>query len=753
MPVSVPLPPVRLGLGKFELDRSSGELHENGRKIALSPKAFELLCAIIERPGEVITREELRARLWAADTFVEFDDSLNHAVKRLRHALGDCADNPEFIETLPRFGYRFIGSVTPRKDRNSALVIIEGHQEDSRAGNDSSKQLGTDLSHFDCETDTAEIPPSQNDFEVARLRTSARRWWRGATAALGVAVAVMAAILWWRWPLSQPRIAGTRQLTHDSVLKRSLVTDGNRIYFVESFWQTARLAQVSIAGGEVSVINTGTPLPDLGAISPDGSELLGTVSTDNVQEQICAFSVLTGSHRRIGDLIGHDPGWAPYGKLFFSRGKDIWVAEHDGTSPRKLLTTSGVPWGYQFSPDGARFMFSVFDPATFTLNLWSARLDGTDLQEILHGWGKPPAEQVTASRWTADGRYLILATHQSNASSLWAIAQNARGAPSSAVTQLTTGPLWIHDVLPAKNGKQIFIVGTQPKGELVQVDTKTGQFVPILGGIFASDANYSRDDSWITYVLRPEQTLWRSRVDGSERLQLTLPPAQVILPHWSPDGRRIAFVASMPGNPWRVFVIDKDGGVPQAISSSTESQTDPTWSKDGLTIAFSHNPEIAFSHLLLEGDQSYIGTFDVKSRAITRLAGSEGILAPRWSPDGKHIAALAEDNRVLTLYDIESRKWKTLLRRKLPFGFIAWSRDGTAIYFDTLLTDQPTIYRLRVRDAQLDPIVDLKSYRLYPKINLLSGLGSWGGLGPGDEPLLVRDISTSEIYAFDLDLP
>jgi len=193
--------------------------------------------------------------------------------------------------------------------------------------------------------------------------------------------------------------------------------------------------------------------------------------------------------------------------------------------------------------------------------------------------------------------------------------------------------------------------------------------------------------------------------------------------------------------------------VPEAISSSEESQTDPSWSKDGLTIAFSHNPEIALNHPVLEGDQSYIEMFDVKSRAISRLEGSEGILAPRWSPDGRHIAALAEDNLALTLFDTGSRKWKTLIRRQLPFGFIAWSRNGTAIYFDTLLTDRPTIYRLRVSDARLDTIVNLSSYHLYPKINLLSGLGSWGGIGPGDLPLLVRDISTSEIYAFDVDLP
>jgi Tol biopolymer transport system component len=227
---------------------------------------------------------------------------------------------------------------------------------------------------------------------------------------------------------------------------------------------------------------------------------------------------------------------------------------------------------------------------------------------------------------------------------------------------------------------------------------------------------------------------------------------QAILPRWSPDGQRIAFVASRPGSLWHVFVIDKDGGVPQAISSSEESQTDPSWSKDGRTIAFSHNAEIAFHQPYSERDESYIGMFDVKSREITRLAGSEGIRAPVWSPDGRYIAALAEENRVLTLYDTRSREWKTLLPRQVPFGFITWSHDAEAIYFGTILTDQPTIYRLRVRDAKLDPIVNLNSYRLYPKINLLSGLGSWGGLAPGDVPLLVRDISTSEIYAFDVDI-
>ncbi|HUM04596.1 MAG TPA: winged helix-turn-helix domain-containing protein [Terriglobales bacterium] len=111
MPVSVQLPQPRVCFRDFALDLTSGELHRNGHKLALPPKAFELLRALLEHPGEVVTREELRAKLWTADTFVEFDDSLNHAVKKLRRALGDSAENPQFIETLPRYGYRFMAPV------------------------------------------------------------------------------------------------------------------------------------------------------------------------------------------------------------------------------------------------------------------------------------------------------------------------------------------------------------------------------------------------------------------------------------------------------------------------------------------------------------------------------------------------------------------------------------------------------------------------------------------------------------------
>jgi TolB-like protein/DNA-binding winged helix-turn-helix (wHTH) protein len=114
MSVSVQSPPSRIRFQSFELNLTSCELFKNGQKIPLPPKALEVLRALVERPGELVTREELRARLWAADTFVEFDDGLNHTVKTLRQALGDSFDHPKFIETLPRHGYRFLEQVDQR---------------------------------------------------------------------------------------------------------------------------------------------------------------------------------------------------------------------------------------------------------------------------------------------------------------------------------------------------------------------------------------------------------------------------------------------------------------------------------------------------------------------------------------------------------------------------------------------------------------------------------------------------------------
>src|SRR5271163_4074426 len=124
---------VRAGL--FEIDLASGQLHKNGRRLPLQEQPFRVLAVLLECPGEVVTRQQLQARLWPADTYVGFDEGLNTAIRKLRTAFGDSAANPRFVETLPRRGYRFIAPVTESASANgvSAIVDVTGPKENEDA--------------------------------------------------------------------------------------------------------------------------------------------------------------------------------------------------------------------------------------------------------------------------------------------------------------------------------------------------------------------------------------------------------------------------------------------------------------------------------------------------------------------------------------------------------------------------------------------------------------------------------------------
>ena len=120
-------PPPRVRFGAFELDVRSGELRKGPRRLKVPDKSIAILKALLEQPGELVTRDALRDRLWPANTFVDFEHGLNAAVRRLRDALGDSAETPHFIETLPRRGYRFIGTIMsppPVEQRDSPAAPL-----------------------------------------------------------------------------------------------------------------------------------------------------------------------------------------------------------------------------------------------------------------------------------------------------------------------------------------------------------------------------------------------------------------------------------------------------------------------------------------------------------------------------------------------------------------------------------------------------------------------------------------------------
>jgi eukaryotic-like serine/threonine-protein kinase len=622
-------------------------------------------------------------------------------------------------------------------------IISKALEKDRELRYRSAADLRTDLKRLKRDTDSGGRAVTGTVSTAAPDKPAAARWpvWAAISTALVCAALVGVRP---RTPLPPPRILGSKQITSDGLPKFNLLTDGNRIYFTENPPGRYAIAQVSSAGGETAPVDGPFPNPFVADVSAEQSELLVTQAGPFIDNVYWSMPLPAGSPRKLGDTSGHDAVWSPDGKLLYAKGNDLYLADHDGTNPRKLLTAADLPGNFSFSPDGARIRLTIANQVTGTSTIWEARTDGTNLHPVFPGWHDPPFE--CCGKWTSDGKYYVFQSTREGSTNIWIASDHPSWwrKTSPEPVQLTTGPLQFGQPLPSRDGKKLFVIGIQPRAELVRYDVKSGDFVSYLGGISAGDVDFSRDGQWVTYVSYPDHTLWRSKPDGSARLQLTYPPMRTALAHWSPDGQQIAFSGTLPGKPWKVFLISKDGGSPQALTSDEVQETDPTWSQDGSTLAFGH-------YSLFHPDQTFIELFDVKTRQSSQVSGSQGIFGPRWSPDGRYILAITEaGNDKLMLYDTKTKTWRRLDLPVNSFGYLAWSGDSASVYFDTVLSGTSGYFRLRLSDLKLEKLIDLTKIRLFAD---QFGPGSWTGLGPGETPLFPRDISAQEIYAFDLQLP
>jgi len=304
---------------------------------------------------------------------------------------------------------------------------------------------------------------------------------------------------------------------------------------------------------------------------------------------------------------------------------------------------------------------------------------------------------------------------------------------------LTGGPLDYYSPLPSLDGKRIYVVGSEPRGELQRCDLKTGQLVPFLPGLSAEGLDFSRDGKWLAYVTFPEGTLWRSKADGSEREQLTFPPLSVFLPRWSPDGKQIAFAGAVPGKAHLIYRISTEGGRPEELTSGEHDEGDVGWSPDGNRLVFGSMGGNEGGDVATFG----IRLLDLKTRQLSLIPNSSGFFSPRWSPDGNYIVALTMQLN-LVLFDFRTKKWVELA--KAYTGFPSWSRDSQYVYFDVGLNVPGAFYRVRLSDHKLERLFDMANLRR-------AGTFQWTGLAADDSPLVLRDVGREEIYALDWQAP
>ena len=469
-------------------------------------------------------------------------------------------------------------------------IINKALEKDRDLRYHSAADLETDLKRLRRDTDSGRTAATSvvNVAPPAIAHSTPWLKWIGIPAAV-IVVALLA--LWLRSPLPPPRLLGSKQITNDGLPKINVVADRSRLYVTEATPSRYSIVQVSASGGETAPLQVPFENPIAVDVSPEQSELL-VAESNPIDSAMWSTPVPAGSPRRLGNVFAHDAIWAPDGKLLFANGNDLFLAEHDGSNPQKLFTAPDPPSAASFSPDGSRIRYTVVNQTNNTSSLWEAHADGSGAHPLLAGWNTPPAE--CCGRWTADGRYYVFQSLRDGNSNLWIMPDHTGWwrKTSPAPIQLTTGPLQFGDPVPSNDGKKLFVIGVQPRAELVRYDAKSGQLVPYLGGISAGDVDFSRDGQWVLYVTYPEGNLWRSKPDGSSRLQLTYPPVQAALAHWSPDGKQIAFSGTTPGRPWKIFVISSDGGNPQPLTTDEAVETDPTWSPDGNMLAFGHHDQV-----------------------------------------------------------------------------------------------------------------------------------------------------------------
>jgi Tol biopolymer transport system component len=566
---------------------------------------------------------------------------------------------------------------------------------------------------------------SGNSSAIAIAKAPSSRWPWASVAVAVIAVAATTAI-WWSTPTAVPVVESIRQLTDDGEQKLGaiamLATDGSRVYFNEGSTGGMRLAQVSVTGGRTAMIDDGAADSWLQGISPDGSALIAFLNPASTLEfPAWSIPIPAGEPHRLGDMAVFGVTYFPDGRLLLIKGAEIFIADKDGSNARKLATLDKSSWFPDISPDGKRIVVSTepFGKAILT----ELAADGSVPPRVL-------GEGMMHSTWSADGKYLIYGTPSLQGSDLWVLPMHTGWFRRSAKpVRLTTGALLFNGSQPSRDGKQLFTIGNKPRAELVRFDTTSHQFQKFLGGVSAISPTVSADGQWFEYTSYPDHSLWRSRSDGSDRMQLTFPPLEVAYPNISYDGNKVAF-ATAKGE---IYVVSMQGGSPEKVVASHSASG--LWSPDGNLLVLT-----SWHDRTSGGNTYFLQLLDMRTRKLVDVPESEGKVGGAWIT----LDTIVAGNPVATefsTFDFKTQKWSHLLSGH----FVNWAvtRDGKYLVFTTGGAE-PKLQRLRLADRQVETLTSLKDLRRV--VDLVEGQTQVSVAADGSA-IFARDIGTQEIYA------
>jgi eukaryotic-like serine/threonine-protein kinase len=571
----------------------------------------------------------------------------------------------------------------------------------------------------------AEMTRASAAVESPRKR---KRW--AIVAGIGAAAMVLAIVYLQARSGPPPQVSGYVSITHDGNPKALVGTDGARLFLLESAAAGTVFGQVSTSGGEVAQVAVPTPTMVLLSVSHDGANLLAAdeVGMTAFRGPLWSIPVLGGAARRLGESAGQAATWSPDGQMMaYGDGHDLFTAKSDGSDPRKLFSAPDRPVNPTWSPDGSVIRFTVGASKGSVSSIWQISANGTDPHPLLPGWLTP--QDQCCGQWMPDGRYFVFQSRDN----IWALEEGSGlfGKTNRTPVQLTSGPLAFSTPVPSGDGKKLFVVGNMRRGELNRFNPKSSEFIPFLSGMSADSVRFSRDGQWVAYVTFPDSILWKSKVDGTQRVQLTYPPLVPFLPDWSPDGKQMVFYGFSPDQKTKMYLVSVDGGTPHRVLPESTEEWDPSYSSDGGKILFGEGAAES---------NSTIKTLDLRTRQVSTVPNSNGLFSPRWSPDRRYLVAMSSDSSKLVLFDFATQKWEELAR--ISCAFPNWSKNSDYVYF-LHGEDQPSVMRVHIADKKIERVADLRNLRI------TGYWGIWLGLAPDDSPLLLRDTGSQDVYALD----
>jgi serine/threonine protein kinase/Tol biopolymer transport system component len=565
-----------------------------------------------------------------------------------------------------------------------------------------------------------------------------RSWIRVALSALAIAILV-ALVAWWNQPPPTPVVEAVTQLTDDGERKivSNLITDGLRVYFNTGSNSDMKIGQVAVSGGPTAAIPTRFALPQLVGVSADGSSLLAIVGTPRDADVPVAsglplwkLPLPAGEPRPVGGLRADEADVCADGRILFSQKTDLYIADKDGSNPHKLLSANGYIGEPTMSPDGTEVVFTSYATSNNAATIFAVKADGSGVHPIVPA---EPGQGYCCARWMPDGKYIVFNT-RGRQRDLWLLPMKTGllQRPGQPI-RLTDGPLSYTGPVPSRDGKQVFAEGTKQRGELVRYDRNSKQFVPFLSGISVFGPTFSQDGQWVAYTSYPDHTLWRSRSDGSDRLQLTFPPVRVEYPFISADGKQVAY-----GTPeGDIYVIGTEGAAPRKISDSRSYAA--SWSPDGNLLTYADYRELGHTRFQL---------YDLRTGQRSVVPGSQDLIGVQWAAEDLLVAVTADKTKIV-VFDLRTQKWSDLAG-PVPDGVSNWahSPDYKYVYFTTG-GKEPEVARVRIEDKKSEVLASLKDFPLAPGPDGNTQIS----VAPDGSVVFTRNIGTQEIYALTLKWP